>query len=64
MRLNMLIFAAMEKDMLIGIIIIIAAVSVLTVLTFWCKKIIEQIDRTGHKTARQTMMELKNDKQA
>jgi heme exporter protein D len=52
----------MDIDIIIGIVLTTTALAVLLVLTFWSRRIINSIARTGCRTARQTLKELTNGK--
>ena len=52
----------MDIDIIIGIVLLTTALTVLLVLTFWSRRIINSIARTGYRTARQTLKELTNGK--
>jgi len=56
----MLSSPAMNTEILLGIIIVIAALTALITLVLWCKRIIARIDKAGHSTARDTLMRMKN----
>lgn len=48
----------MDIDTVLGIIVITAALIVLTALVFWSRRIIEKISRRGPTSARQIMKDL------
>ena len=50
----------MDKDIIIGIIIIAGAIGLITYLTFWSKRTIERIDKKKLKTAREILKDLQN----
>lgn len=52
----------MDTDIIIGIVIVTTVLAILFVLTFWSRRIINNIARTGFRTARQTLKELTNGK--
>ncbi len=52
----------MDIDIIIGIVLVTIALAVILVLTFWSRRIINNIARTGFRTARQTLKEPTNGK--
>jgi hypothetical protein len=45
----------MDKDIIIGCIIIVVALVSVTALTVWSRRTIQRFSRSGYRTARQTL---------
>jgi len=52
----------MDTDIIIGIVLTLAALSFLVILTFVAKRTIERIASEGFRTARETLRDLTNGK--
>ncbi len=51
----------MDKDTILGIILICGSLSLITYLTVWTKATIERIDKKNLTTAREILKDLHND---
>lgn len=52
----------MERDAIIGIILLVVAIAALISLTIWATKIINHIDKADHKSAREAIKGMQDGK--
>jgi len=50
----------MERDAVIGWILIGGALAFITYITFWSRRTIDQISRKNHRSAREILKDIKN----